>query len=238
MSTESSTESTMVIRCEAVSRTYLQGGVGVDVLTNLDCKIERGELVAIVGSSGSGKSTLLNIMGGLDDPSSGEVFIAGQQVRPLSESKRAALRNRHLGFVYQFHHLLGEFTAVENVAIPNMIGGMRKKEALEIAADLLDKVGLGKRFGHKPSALSGGERQRVAIARSLATSPSCVLMDEPTGNLDPATAASVFALLLELNRSLRISFVVVTHDMAIARQMSRVLKLDNGRLVTLEEANG
>jgi len=228
----------MVIRCESVCRTYLQGGIGVEVLTDLDCQIEKGELVAIVGSSGSGKSTLLNIMGGLDDPTGGEVFIAGEQVRPMSESKRAALRNRHLGFVYQFHHLLGEFTAVENVAIPNMIGGMKKKQALAIAADLLDKVGLAKRLDHKPSALSGGERQRVAIARALATSPSCVLMDEPTGNLDPTTAASVFSLLLELNRSLHISFVVVTHDMAIARQMGRVLKLDKGRLTTLETSHG
>jgi lipoprotein-releasing system ATP-binding protein len=233
-----STDSKMVIRCDAVSRIYKQGSEGVQVLEELDCQIAKGELVAIVGASGSGKSTLLNIMGGLDDPTDGEVFIAGQQVRPLSESRRAALRNRHLGFVYQFHHLLGEFTAEENVAIPNMIAGMKKKQALAVAADLLDKVGLGKRLSHKPSALSGGERQRVAIARSLATSPSCVLMDEPTGNLDPATAASVFSLLLELNRSLQISFIVVTHDMAIARRMGRVLKLKSGKLLPLEDSNG
>lgn len=223
---------TEVVSCRRISRSYRQGSHTVQVLRNLDCVIHSGELVAIVGSSGSGKSTLLNLMGGLDDPDQGEVEISGKPVRPMTESQRASWRNRHLGFVYQFHHLLGEFTALENVAIPNRIAGMKKHGAEAVAASLLSRVGLGERLHHKPSALSGGERQRVAIARALATSPSCVLMDEPTGNLDPVTAASVFSLLLELNRELHISFVIVTHDMALARRMDRILRLENGRLET------
>lgn len=226
-----------VIDCQDVSRSYLQGDQKVDVLTNLTCAIGQGDLVAIVGSSGSGKSTLLNLMGGLDDPDSGDVYIGGKRVKPMSESQRAQWRNTQVGFVYQFHHLLPEFSALENVAIPNMIAGKRKSDAEAIASDLLSKVGLGSRLSHRPSALSGGERQRVAIARALATSPSCVLMDEPTGNLDPITADSVFQLLLKLNTELKISFVIVTHDMAIARQMNRVLKLTDGHLVELALAD-
>jgi lipoprotein-releasing system ATP-binding protein len=224
-----------VIQCDNISRFYQQGPQQLLVLDDLNCEVREGELVAIVGSSGSGKSTLLNIMGGLDDPSTGEISISGRHIRPMNESQRAQWRNGHLGFVYQFHHLLAEFTALENVAIPNMISGMARKAAEAIAADLLAKVGLAQRVHHKPSALSGGERQRVAIARALATSPSCVLMDEPTGNLDPTTASSVFELLLELNRSLKISFVIVTHDMAIANKMNRVLKLADGKLATHHE---
>ncbi|HLS98175.1 MAG TPA: ATP-binding cassette domain-containing protein [Porticoccaceae bacterium] len=219
-----------VLRCQGVDKSYRQGSQLVKVLGDVNCAIAAGELVAIVGSSGSGKSTLLNLMGGLDDPDRGEIHVNGQLLQPLSESRRARWRNAHLGFVYQFHHLLGEFTALENVAIPNLIGGKGHGEANAIARVLLERVGLGERIGHRPAALSGGERQRVAIARALATSPSCVLMDEPTGNLDPTTAATVLNLLLELNRDLGISFVIVTHDMSIAARMDRILRLDGGRL--------
>lgn len=225
-----------VLLCRNVSKAYRQGSQTVRVLEDLDCKIGAGELVAIVGSSGSGKSTLLNLMGGLDDPDQGEVHVSGELLRPMGESRRARWRNRHLGFVYQFHHLLGEFSALENVAIPNLIAGMSHGDANAIAARLLSRVGLGERTGHRPSALSGGERQRVAIARALATSPACVLMDEPTGNLDPTTAATVLELLLELNRDLGISFVVVTHDLAIAGRMDRILELKDGRLTAREPA--
>jgi len=219
-----------VIRCDRISRRYRQGSSVVQVLDNLSCEIHGADLVAIVGASGSGKSTLLNLMGGLDDPDSGSVEIAGKAVASMNESQRASWRNKHLGFVYQFHHLLGEFSALENVAIPNMIGGMKKSAAEAVARDLLSRVGLGERVNHRPAALSGGERQRVAIARALATTPSCVLMDEPTGNLDPGTAAAVFELLLDLNRELRISFVIVTHDMEMAAGMRRTLHLRDGRL--------
>jgi len=224
------TKAAVVIRCDQVSRSYRQGPSVVQVLDNLSCEIRTADLVAIVGASGSGKSTLLNLMGGLDDPDTGTVEIAGHPVAPMNESERAKWRNKHLGFVYQFHHLLGEFSALENVAIPNMIAGMKKSAAEAVARDLLGRVGLGGRTSHRPAALSGGERQRVAIARALATSPSCVLMDEPTGNLDPGTAAAVFELLLDLNRELQISFIIVTHDMAMAARMRRTLHLNNGRL--------
>ena len=220
----------LVLRCQGVDKSYRQGSQVVKVLEDVNCAIAAGELVAIVGSSGSGKSTLLNLMGGLDDPDRGDIHVSGQLLKPLSESRRARWRNAHLGFVYQFHRLLGEFTALENVAIPNLIAGKGHGEANAVARELLERVGLGARTGHKPAALSGGERQRVAIARALATSPSCVLMDEPTGNLDPATAATVLNLLLTLNRDLGISFVIVTHDMAIAARMDRILRLGDGRL--------
>jgi len=226
-----------VVQCNGVEKSYRQGDARVAVLQNLSCSIGKGELVAVVGSSGSGKSTLLNLMGGLDDPDCGEVLINGQLVKPMGESERARWRNRNLGFVYQFHHLLAEFSALENVAIPNMIAGCKKAEAESTAADLLSRVGLGARLHHRPSALSGGERQRVAIARALATKPACVLMDEPTGNLDPATAEAVFQLLLELNRELAISFVIVTHDMAIAGKMDRILRLADGGLHQMEKAS-
>ena len=219
-----------VMVCRGVSKSYRQGDQRVQVLDNLNCGIRRGELVAIAGASGSGKSTLLNLMGGLDDPDAGEILISGKAVGPMNESRRAEWRNANVGFVYQFHHLLPEFSALENVAIPNMIAGRKRGDAQDIAGDLLTRVGLAQRTGHRPSALSGGERQRVAIARALATSPACVLMDEPTGNLDPATAGSVFELLLELNRTLEISFVIVTHDAALAGRMNRVLHLSGGHL--------
>ncbi len=236
MTTED-TGATPVIDCRRIGKHYRQGDQVVTVLDGLECRIEAGELVAIVGSSGSGKSTLLNLMGGLDDPGEGEVHVCGQPLAPLSESRRAQWRNRHLGFVYQFHHLLGEFSALENVAIPLLIAGYKRGDALKLAAGLLQRVGLGQRLDHRPAALSGGERQRVAIARALATSPDSVLMDEPTGNLDPETAETVLALLLELNRELGISFVIVTHDQAIARRMSRTLHLDGGILTEVKRGD-
>ena len=219
-----------VLACENLVVTYKQGPDQVQVLNGLNLNVRRGEKLAIVGASGSGKTTLLNMLGGLDSPSSGLVRIQGQDITPLKESSRAKRRNKHLGFVYQFHHLLAEFTAFENVAMPLLIGGASAGEARKAAKAMLARVGLEHRLKHKPAALSGGERQRVAIARALVTEPDCVLMDEPTGNLDPATGSTVLELLLELNRSLAISFVIVTHDHAIARQMDRVMLLSHGVL--------
>jgi lipoprotein-releasing system ATP-binding protein len=219
-----------VLMCSKLAKTYRQGPEVIDVLRNLNMDVKRGETIAIVGASGSGKTTLLNLLGGLDDPCEGEVKIVGQLYAGMSESARATLRNQHLGFVYQFHHLLAEFSAMENVAMPLLIGGMSVSEARQTAMQLLVKVGLGERAKHKPAELSGGERQRVAIARALVTNPSCVLMDEPTGNLDPETADTILSLLKELNEQLAISFVVVTHDPHVAGQMDRILRLEHGQL--------
>lgn len=219
-----------VLLCENLVKTYTQGPVAVDVLTDVNLSVAQGERVAIVGASGAGKSTLLNLMGGLDQPTSGRVCVAGQDLFPLSANARGRLRNRYLGFVYQFHHLLGEFTALENVSMPLLIGKTPGKVAQQRAADMLQRVGLGHRLDHKPSELSGGERQRVAIARALVTNPACVLMDEPTGNLDRHTAESVQALMLELNQQLQVSFVIVTHDERIALSMDRVVELADGQL--------
>ncbi|MDO8909813.1 MAG: lipoprotein-releasing ABC transporter ATP-binding protein LolD [Pseudohongiella sp.] len=219
-----------VISCRHLSKRYTQGPQQVEVLVDINLDVMPGECIAIVGSSGSGKTTLLNMLGGLDLPSGGRIDVSGSDLATLSDRDRATLRNRYLGFVYQFHHLLGEFSALENVAMPLLIGGVSTKEASVRAADLLQQVGLGHRLTHKPSELSGGERQRVAIARALVGSPRCVLMDEPTGNLDRRTAQGIHELMRSLNQRMATSFVVVTHDEQFAATLDRVLLLRNGCL--------
>ena len=222
----------IILSARDVKRDYLQAGTDkkLSVICNLSLDIVRGQTLAIVGVSGSGKTTLLNLLGGIDDACAGSVSVVGKDWKELSASERAAWRNQHVGFVYQFHHLLGEFSALENVAMPCLIGGQSVAASTEQAAQLLARVGLADRMQHRPAELSGGERQRVAIARALAQSPSLVLMDEPTGNLDPKTAASVMELLISLNQALNISFVVVTHDQLIAKQLDRIVSLEAGCL--------
>ena len=220
----------IVLRAEQLSRSYKQGDLSVDVLSNVNLEIKAGERMAIIGSSGSGKSTLLHLLGGLDTPTSGSVEIDGQNVAGLSQAKRGKLRNKNVGFVYQFHHLLPEFSAVENVSMPLLIRGESTSRAAEAASELLIRVGLGERLRHKPSELSGGERQRAAIARALINRPKVVLADEPTGNLDETTAERVYELMLELNKELGTSFLLVTHDTRLAARMDRVLKLTRGEL--------
>lgn len=224
-----------VIQCESVSKFYRQGSAKVQVLDNISFTIQQGESVAIVGASGAGKSTLLNLLGGLDSCSAGDVNIKGQSLATLSAKQLSKVRNEDIGFVYQFHHLLSEFDARENAAMPLLIRGLSRKQAFAAAEHLLDQVGLGNRFKHRPSELSGGERQRVAIARALVAEPSCVLMDEPTGNLDEKTAEHIQQLLLQLNQRLSTSFILVTHDMHIARQQQRMLQLHEGRVLELTQ---
>lgn len=219
-----------VLVCENVSKVYQQGNQQLSILRNIDLTVGRAERISIIGASGSGKTTLLNMLGGLDDPSAGKVSICGRDLGPMNESQRARWRNRHLGFVYQFHHLLDEFSAQENIAMPLLIRGVSRREALSEAAVLLASVGMSARGEHRPNQLSGGERQRVAIARALVTRPSAVLMDEPTGNLDPQTALTVLNLLDELNAAFHISFVVVTHDDRVAARMDRIMELAAGML--------
>lgn len=221
-----------VLVASSLHRSYQQAGSDNDlaVLQGVDLEIQAGEKLAIIGVSGSGKTTLLNVLGGLDDPDAGSVQVCGTDWNDLDATRRASWRNQHLGFVYQFHHLLAEFSALENVALPLLIGGASVKQARERASQLLARVGLAERLQHQPAELSGGERQRVAIARALVTQPALVLMDEPTGNLDPHTAASMLDLLMELNETLGISTVMVTHDTAIAARMDRAVRLVDGVL--------
>lgn len=220
-----------VLECRNLTKSYSEGPAEVRVLQGVELVLKPGERVAIIGSSGSGKTTLLNMLGGLDTPSTGSVWLAGEELSALSEKKRGLLRNRALGFVYQFHHLLAEFNAIENVCMPLLISKMPVPEARQRAEALLSRVGLGSRMQHKPAELSGGERQRVAIARALVNQPKLVLLDEPTGNLDRTTAQTIQELILELSISLGTAFLVVTHDPALAQQMDRILSLEEGRLV-------
>lgn len=220
-----------VLSCRNLGKSYDEGPQSVVVLQDLQLELHPGERVAIVGSSGSGKSTLLNMLGGLDTPSTGSVWLAGEELSALNEKQRGLLRNRALGFVYQFHHLLPEFTALENVCMPLLIGRTPISEARQRASALLERVGLDHRLAHKPSELSGGERQRVAIARALVNQPGLVLLDEPTGNLDHHTAQGIQDLMKELSTSSQTAFLVVTHDMQLAQQMDRILRLEDGKLV-------
>ncbi len=218
-----------IIQSKDLQKTY--AGLDVAVLNGIDLEVNEGEQVAIVGTSGSGKSTLLHLLGGLDDPTAGEVSVLGQSLAKMNETMRGELRNRLLGFVYQFHHLLPEFTALENVAMPLLIRRVLREEAMESAAEILQKVGMSHRMMHMPGELSGGERQRAAVARALVTKPKCILADEPTGNLDRYTAHAVFDLLLEINEVNKVALVVVTHDLELSAKLKRQYKLVDGKLV-------
>ena len=230
-------DSQFVLQCQNLCKFYIEADVNISVLNDVSLNVGIGEKIAIIGASGSGKTTLLNLLGGLDDASHGSIEVMRANWADMGEKKRAFWRNRHLGFVYQFHHLLGEFTAIENVAMPLLIGGVKKTEARQRSKKMLAKMGLADRIHHKPSALSGGERQRTAIARALVFQPACVLMDEPTGNLDYFSAEAVLDAISQLSVELGTSFVVVTHESRVASKMDRILSLEHGVLLEKDEVN-
>lgn len=219
-----------ILSCERLVKTYTEGKLKTEVLKGVDFNIQSGQMVAIIGQSGSGKSTLMHCLGGVDKPSSGEVYLNGRRFSKCTPNKRAKLRNQYLGFVYQFHHLLPEFTALDNVALPLMLQKLKKKEVISRATNILERVGLKQRLKHKPSELSGGERQRVALARSLVTEPACMLADEPTGNLDAVTAAEMFDLIQSIRHDLQTAFILVTHDLELASKTDQVFNLVGGKL--------
>jgi lipoprotein-releasing system ATP-binding protein len=220
-----------VILANGLAKKFTEGKLYVEVLRDINLTVHAGEMVAVVGPSGSGKSTLLHLLGGLDYPASGKVEVDGIDINQLTEEDKGRLRNKYLGFVYQFHHLLPEFSALENVAMPLLIGGVATSEAKDRAREILDKVGLAQRERHRTGELSGGERQRVAIARALVNNPKCVLADEPTGNLDHKTALQIYKMIIDLNQEFKTAFVIVTHDLSIAQRMQRTLVLEDGRFV-------